>query len=1055
MTYVTVETLHRQLTAIAEAIDLCRQWAGQSPSGDGTHRQGQDEEEIGATTRLEMSKQHVINDIHHLLEPLKDRVVEFAVSLQSDGHVLQRTLAVRGPTPPAGCDMIEPTLGADDMCTKMTTSLLVLSQMRGYQNRVAVTPIGDGALRNIKKHMQMDGGLLVKHNTFHRDMHGCVRVMSRASKDQLDWVDVIAESWCPSPEEAATFVEELVKIPRQQDCEAAAYQRCRARYQRNNPSRLHAGEYLEDMGEHCELVDEMLYIGRPGSVRSMGRARWNLRSATVGDRGHRVWTLIATTDTDKFRSWVREVWGSPESDVDISHLGLLIPPSVLDSAGIRYEVWVQRPGMMVITEPGQYHQIVSYSACVARSIHFLFPGEQLQPGTEVTLTTGMPSPVEPERVLDTDTEAETRAQDAYGSLPNVSWPWVSAESSLMGELGAWMALQGDEQTEPRPEGHYGMGPSGMSATIIRAPLGYENTPDGGAEHSEVANLAIHVDNNGDDSYVEDQNDDGDATDDDEANWSNSAGQDGATIQGISIEVQDEESIRMIANAVQSVSAIKQFVSLVQHAKRDPNQRTRRPLSEVDVGFSERRWLEMAAKRILLIQASKDETEFAKVFQAYYCVRLWEIYDFERSGRPRIPKNHIQELARITNMPTIDLRKWAYRGKNLAEFCQVYRFGFIYFVPTSTVHVEGGRITATEFQSLGQENRWRDRALFYQMLDDAYMRRICHAGTAWLEGLDNGMDIEFTWEGQGIDWDTIDWFGRAEAVQPKSFTSPDPEVSHDTPDNVSEQLDSLISDAATNTYSSDNPPGMSLGSGGLLDSQGVNPVSQTELEATTTHPDTTPADVGVIINSNFGSNYNFDSNSASTGIANVPTYPTMTEGLNNAGSIDTMPQELTTDMGAVAEPIPMPLASTSEGSGIDVYMSYDAGDMGAESGHNVGSVQPLDGNIDMAGNVVSPSLPNACSWNIAAWGAGGQHLWRGGGGGEFFLGDLASSSFSLLGCPSPLNQDPPGMDISTPWSLVDLGSARTPSDQTYQETPVGTNRGDNFSTKEGDQQFGLV
>ncbi|KAF4467525.1 lysine -specific demethylase 4c [Fusarium albosuccineum] len=1074
---VTVEALHQQFTAIAEAIELCRQWAGQSPGAEHTSWQRRDEEAMNAATWADKSKQYDINCMHHLLEPLKNQVVQFALSIQSNGYILQKRQTVTGSTSPAGCVPTNPALGPDDMCTRMTASLLRLSQMRGYGNRVAVIPMSDKALRDIKKHMQMDRDLRVEHNTFHRDAHGCVRVKSQVSEDEINWADLMKESRCPSPEGAAVFVEELVKELRLRDCEPAAYQSGRACYRRNNPSRLHPGEYLEDMREYCELTDEMVYIGRPRSTTFMGKARWNLRSATVGDRGHRVWTLIATTDTDKFRSWVREEWGCPGGDIDINRLGLLIPPSVLDSAGIGYEVWVQSPGMMIITEPGQYHQIISYSTCIERSIYVLFPGEQLELEAEVTLTPDRTISPGPGWRTDISTTTETAAQSRTRSRPTEHRARTSVEEAVEDldtngarrmsadttpprDLGTWIAPLGDGQSGHRQVNHYSMslaevGLYGMSTTITRELLGLASTADRGARQTEVVDLTSHVDGG-----------DGDGNGartvgrDDVSSFAGSAGQ-GSTPRPRTII----NPIRNLVEAIQSVCIIKRFVSLVHHARLHPEQRTRRPLSQLNGALTERQWVQMVAKRIQLLQASKAESGFGKMCEAYDRVRLWKLYKNKRIGAKRIDDDHMDQLTDATGLSRGEIKKVAYKGRWLANLCKVYGPGLICFIPTSKFKVERTCVGATAFINLGKNKRRADWELFHDMVDDSYMRRICHAGATWLQSLDNGQDIEFTWEGRDINWDALDGFGRAEAVQPKSFTSPNPDVLDDIPDNMSERLDSLINDTATSTYSSSSWPSMmSLGSGGLLDSLSVNvsPVSHSELDATATHPNTTPAGVDVDVDFDFDFDFDFDSDSDfdfddfSTAIANVPAcLPTMTEGLDNSASFDTTPRELRMNMGIVSGPLPMHLVSASEESDIDVCMGHDAGDIDAESGCNVGLVQPLDSNIDMVGGMVLPWTPDAyCGNSEVAWGVGDQYLWLEKGGEGLLFGDLALPSFDQLGCPGPLNQELLGMDISTPWSLVDLGSARAPSDQTYQEPSVGTNGGNNFSMKGGDQQLGL-
>ncbi|CAI6310467.1 unnamed protein product [Periconia digitata] len=58
----------------------------------------------------------------------------------------------------------------------------------------------------------------------------------------------------------------------------------------------------------------------------------------------------------------------------VSHLNSVIPTGLLDKWKINYRIQVCRPGELVFTMPGTYHQIVNLGRNVAESINLMFPG---------------------------------------------------------------------------------------------------------------------------------------------------------------------------------------------------------------------------------------------------------------------------------------------------------------------------------------------------------------------------------------------------------------------------------------------------------------------------------------------------------------------------------------------------------------------------------------------------------------------------------------------------------------------------------------------------------
>ncbi|KAH6604515.1 putative transcription factor jumonji [Trichoderma cornu-damae] len=95
--------------------------------------------------------------------------------------------------------------------------------------------------------------------------------------------------------------------------------------------------------------------------------------------GLKLWLIVDVLDTERFESWVRSIWGktSGYDDQWLAHLNLILPPSMLEAANIKFNLICAGPGDMVIISPNQYHYVVNTTTSLAVTVNFLFPHEAI------------------------------------------------------------------------------------------------------------------------------------------------------------------------------------------------------------------------------------------------------------------------------------------------------------------------------------------------------------------------------------------------------------------------------------------------------------------------------------------------------------------------------------------------------------------------------------------------------------------------------------------------------------------------------------------------------
>lgn len=140
-----------------------------------------------------------------------------------------------------------------------------------------------------------------------------------------------------------------------------------------------SGERLKSQmpADTKSLTNPYWYLGGRFSGTAFHKADCDLRSMSLVIHGYKLWLIIDTRDTTRFEGWVRHAWGKDAAHDDqwIRHLGLILPPSMLTAAGIRFDLICAGPGDLIVTSPDQYHYVVSMTTSLAIAVNFLFSGE--------------------------------------------------------------------------------------------------------------------------------------------------------------------------------------------------------------------------------------------------------------------------------------------------------------------------------------------------------------------------------------------------------------------------------------------------------------------------------------------------------------------------------------------------------------------------------------------------------------------------------------------------------------------------------------------------------
>ncbi|KAH7175904.1 hypothetical protein EDB81DRAFT_632163 [Dactylonectria macrodidyma] len=104
---------------------------------------------------------------------------------------------------------------------------------------------------------------------------------------------------------------------------------------------------------------------------------YGLRSANLVLVGVKLWILIAMHHTHKFEQFITTNWKCNDCSHRVGHRSLLISPSRLEKEGIDFTIKVAGPGTLIAPHLCQYHAVVNMGFCIAFSINYTLPGDNL------------------------------------------------------------------------------------------------------------------------------------------------------------------------------------------------------------------------------------------------------------------------------------------------------------------------------------------------------------------------------------------------------------------------------------------------------------------------------------------------------------------------------------------------------------------------------------------------------------------------------------------------------------------------------------------------------
>ncbi|GAP88312.1 putative transcription factor jumonji [Rosellinia necatrix] len=121
------------------------------------------------------------------------------------------------------------------------------------------------------------------------------------------------------------------------------------------------------------------YLGGRFSGTAFHKEDCDLRSMNLVIYGVKLWIIVDTQDTERFEMWVRRIWGNDAGNDDqwLRHLHLVLPPSMLEAANIKFRLISARPGDMIVISPKQYHYAINMTPSLAIAINFLLPEEPI------------------------------------------------------------------------------------------------------------------------------------------------------------------------------------------------------------------------------------------------------------------------------------------------------------------------------------------------------------------------------------------------------------------------------------------------------------------------------------------------------------------------------------------------------------------------------------------------------------------------------------------------------------------------------------------------------
>ena len=258
-------------------------------------------------------------------------------------------------------------LRPDDMGERLVPAIMALAANPSFHGTLTI----DGPKRDVSS-LNVDLGegdyYGVQHAVADRERASNIWLMKHASS--FHWPNFDKTPDRPSAEESRDFLEAIVASPPEKPID---YYGGSATSLLDNM--LYPGRVLAQSTELQDMKSTYYHIGVRGSATGFHCEDAEFWSCNVTDAGYKIWLIIEPHHTEMFERFIRANWTCGDCDQFVRHLCLLIAPSRLQEEGIDFSVCCAGPNEMVITRPRQYHVVVNYTSCFARSTNFV-PDEQ-------------------------------------------------------------------------------------------------------------------------------------------------------------------------------------------------------------------------------------------------------------------------------------------------------------------------------------------------------------------------------------------------------------------------------------------------------------------------------------------------------------------------------------------------------------------------------------------------------------------------------------------------------------------------------------------------------
>ncbi|UZP43363.1 hypothetical protein NXS19_011179 [Fusarium pseudograminearum] len=260
-----------------------------------------------------------------------------------------------------------PTLRACDMGETLVANLDKIVTQDGFQNEVTL---------QVQKYDNT--------NTEANQLGACFIFKSTSARDRFKWPDFGIQQKPPTANEAEKWLNHVIKNPPQHTISHYVGHANHIEFQ----GRLNPGPHVLSNDALGDIHKPYFHIGADKSANRFHvedlsclhekEPRHGLRSANQVLLGIKIWVLIATRHTTKFRKFIDKHWDTERCGSAVSHLELLVSPAQLRKEGIDFTIQVGYPGNLIVTHPCQYHMVINQGACIAQSINFILPGDSIE-----------------------------------------------------------------------------------------------------------------------------------------------------------------------------------------------------------------------------------------------------------------------------------------------------------------------------------------------------------------------------------------------------------------------------------------------------------------------------------------------------------------------------------------------------------------------------------------------------------------------------------------------------------------------------------------------------